>query len=261
MCFKLLILSCVLASSPILLFAQGQPASDPQALAYAAQSIAAMTGGNAISDVTLTGSVTWNAGADSGTATLQALGTGESRMGLGLADGTRTEIRDAQTGTALGQWINPDNTSGLYASQNCWTDAVWFFPPLGSLAVGRNVVLSYLGQETRNGSTVQHVQSYVYDPNWPVGVTPSDQQLSTMDFYLDASSLLPTAILFNSHPDGDATTNIPIEIDFSNYRSIGGINVPARIQRFLQGTLLVDISITSAAFNTGLQLSSFTVSQ
>src|ERR1051326_3210637 len=107
MCFKLLILSCVLASSPILLFAQGQPASDPQALAYAAQSIAAMTGGNAISDVTLTGSVTWNAGADSGTATLQALGTGESRMGLGLADGARTEIRDAQTGTALGQWINP----------------------------------------------------------------------------------------------------------------------------------------------------------
>jgi len=252
---------CLVLSVPTFLSAQGQPPSDPQALAYAAQSIAAMTGGNAISDVTLTGSVTWNAGADSGNATLRALGTGESRMDLVLSSGTRSEIRDAQTGAAIGQWINPDNTSGLYASQNCWTDAVWFFPVLGSLAVGPNVVLSYIGQETRNGATVQHVQSYVYDPNWPAGVTPSDEQLSTMDFYLDASTLLPVAIAFNIHPDNDATTNLPVETDFANYQTTSGVTAPMNIQRYQQGNLMVDVTVSGASFNTGLSLSTFAVNQ
>ena len=246
----------ILAGSAV---AQTQPPSDPQALSYASQSIAALTGGTSISDVTLTGNVTWNAGADTGSATLRALGSGESRMDLALTSGTRTEIRDAQTGSPLGQWINPDNTSGYYAPQNCWTDAVWFFPALGSLAVGPNVVLSYVGQETRNGSTVQHIQSYIYDPNWPAGVTPTDQQLSTMDFYLDATTLLPTAITFNAHPDNDSTTNLLIEADLSNYQSVGGAMVPMHIQRYQQGNLMVDITVSGATLNTGLPLSVFAV--
>jgi len=146
--------------SPSLVFAQTQPASDPRAVTLAAQSIAALTGGIAISDVTLTGTVTWN-GTDSGTATMQAVGTGESRVDLALAGGTRTEIRDAQTGVALGQWM-AGNDSGYFAMQNCWTDAVWFFPPLGSLSMGSNIVLVYVGQENRSGATVQHIQSYLY---------------------------------------------------------------------------------------------------
>jgi hypothetical protein len=40
----------LLAHSP--LFSQSPPASNPQALAFAAQSIAALTGGKSISDVT-----------------------------------------------------------------------------------------------------------------------------------------------------------------------------------------------------------------
>jgi len=237
---------------------QNPPSSDPQALAYAAQSIAALTGGTSISDVTLTGNVTWN-GTDSGTATLRALGTGESRMDLALSSGTRTEIRDAQTGVQLGQWTNPDNTTGYFASQNCYSDAVWFFPALGSLTVGQNGVLSYIGQESRNGSSVQHIQSYVYDPNWPAGVTPTDQQLSTMDFYLDATTLLPIAITYNAHPDNDATINLLVEADFANYQSLSGVVVPTHVQRYQQGNLVVDITLTGASFNTGIPLSVFTV--
>jgi hypothetical protein len=120
-----------------------------------------MVGSVAISDVTLTGTVTWN-GTDTGTATLRALGTSESRTDLSLASGTRTEIRDAQTGVPLGKWTAPNNASGTFAFQNCWTDAVWFFPALGSLGASSNVVLSYIGQENRNGAPVQHIQSYVF---------------------------------------------------------------------------------------------------
>jgi hypothetical protein len=226
-------------------------------MAYAARSIAALTGGNAISDVTLTGTVTWN-GTDSGTAMLRALGTSESRMDLALSSGTRTEIRDAQTGVALGQWINPDSTSGAFAFHNCQTDSAWFFPALGSLAAGSNVVLTYIGQETRNGGAVQHIQSYVYQPNQP-SAGPTPQQLSTMDFYLDASTLLPVAIAFNAHPDNNALANLPIEVDFSNYQSINGVAVPMHIQRHQQGNLQVDLVVTGATFNTGLPLSIFNI--
>lgn len=232
--------------------------SDPQAVAYAAHSIAAMTGGTSISDVTLTGNVTWN-GSDTGTATLKALGTGESRMDLALSSGTRSEIRDAQTGAPLGQWVNPNNASGHFASQNCGTDAVWFFPVLGSLAAGPNVVLSYVGQETRGGIAVQHIRSYAYQPNSPSFPGPTPQQLSTMDLFLDATTLLPLAVTYSSHPDDDANRNLPVEVDFSGYQTMGGVAVPTRIQRYLQGTLMVDLTVSTASFNTGVSLSDFTV--
>ena len=241
-------------------FAQNQPpTSDPQAVAYAAQSVAALTGGTSIGDATLTGTVTWyGSGTDAGTATLRALGAGESRMDLALTSGTRTEIRDAQTGPLLGQWFAPNNTSGYFAFQNCWTDAPWFLPELGSLAAGQNIVLSYIGQETRNGETVQHIQSYVYQSN-PLGLNPSPQQLSTMDFYLDAATLLPASVIFNAHPDNDATANLLVEVDSSSYQTFNGVVVPTRIQKYQQGNLLMDMTVTGASFNTGLSLSIFTI--
>jgi hypothetical protein len=242
-------------------WAQNPPASDPQALAYAAQSIAAIVGNVSISDVTLTGNVAWTAGSDSetGTATLLASGTGESRMNLVLPSGTRTEIRDASTGASLGQWINQNGTSGPFAPQNCWTDAVWFFPVLGSLAAGSNVVLSYIGPETWNGQSVQHIQSYVYEQYPYSGPSPSPQQLTTMDFYLNATTLVPVAVTFNAHPDTNAGTNISLEVDFSNYQVISGVLVPTHIQRYRQNTLEIDLTVTSASFNTGISLSNFSI--
>ena len=237
---------------------QNAPASNPQALSLATQSITALTGGTNISDVTLTGSVTWNGpGADTGTATLMALATGESRVDLILTGGTRTEIRDAQTGVPLGQWINPGNISGQFASQNCWTDAVWFFPALGSLAVGPNVVLSYIGLEVKNGTSVQHIQSYVYQSGQSQSPTP--QQLSTMDFYLDTNTLLPVASTFNAHPDNDTSTNLLIEIDFSNYQNVSGASVPMHIQKYSQGNVMLDVAVSNVSLNSGLQLSTFTI--
>ena len=62
-----------------------RPASDPQALTLAAQSIAAMTSGLALSDVTLTGNVTWIAGSEieTGTGNFLTKGGSQSRVDLG----------------------------------------------------------------------------------------------------------------------------------------------------------------------------------
>lgn len=236
------------------------PKSDPQALALASSAIAALTGGRSIQDVTLLGDVTWNAGNnDTGTVTLRALGSNESRVDLALAAGTRSEIRDASTGAAKGKWDSPDGKSGVFAYQNTMTDAVWFFPAFGSLAGGPNVVLSYVGQESRNDQPVQHLRSIIYHPELSGGAGPSLQRLSTMDFYLDATSLLPVAVLYNQHPDDNVAVNIPIEIDYSNYQSVSGVQVPMHIQKSANGSLTLDVAVTSAAFNSGLSMSLFSV--
>jgi hypothetical protein len=174
-------------------------------------------------------------------------------MSFVLPSGTRTEIRDSSTGVAQGKWIAESGKSGLFAYHNCVTDAVWFFPALGSLAGGPDVVLIYIGQETRDGAAVQHIQSYIYQPN------SSLAQLSTMNFYLDATTFLPVAIVFNAHPDNNMSTNMPVEVDFSNYQVLTGIAIPTRIQRSLQGNVLLAVTISNAAFNTGLPLSDFTI--
>ena len=121
------------------------------------------------------------------------------------------------------------------------------------------MVLLYIGQETRGESGVQHLESYIYQPNWPAGVVPTGQQLSTMDFYLDSTTLLPVAVTFNAHPDTDSTTNLLIEVDFSNYQNVNSSLVPMRIQRYSQGNLQVDVTVTSVLFNNGLSLSDFSV--
>jgi hypothetical protein len=98
----------------------------------------------------------------------------------------------------------------------------------------------------------------VYQPSVST-TTPTSRQLSSVDFYLDATTLLPVATVFNAHPDDDAGTNIPIEIDFGNYQNINGVNVPLHIQRYVQGTLMVELSISTVSLNTGLQLSTFAI--
>lgn len=235
--------------------------SDSQALALAGASVTALTGSEMIHDVSLTGNVTWNAGSsDTGTITLQALGTGESRMELALTGGMRTEIRDDSTGTPKGKWIGQDGKAGQFALASTMTDPVWFFPALGSLAAGKGTVLSYVGQENRNGESVFHLKSHWCDSIPCDSSTLQLQQLSVMDFYLDAASILPVAVTFDTHPDNNSNNvpwNIPVEIDFSDYQAISGVQVPMHIQKMVGGAPRMDIHLTGATFNSGLTLSTF----
>jgi hypothetical protein len=101
--------------------------------------------------------------------------------------------------------------------------------------------------------STQHIQIF----QAPSAGIPSLQRLSTTDVYLDAATLLPVAVAFKVHPDKDMNTDIPTEILFANYRSVNGIQVPFHFQRMLNGGVILDVTVTSVALNTGLQDSSF----
>ena len=260
--YLFLLLWLIVASS--LLSAQGQPpVSDPKAVALASQAIVALTNGVSISDATLSGDATWIAGSDkeTGSATLLAKGTGQSRIDLKLNSGTRTEVRNDTAGSQQGESIATDGSVQPWPQHNCWINGAWFFPALSMLSAPSDpsVIITYIGLESRGGMSVQHLRAYSYLASKSSALTALTQTLSTEDIYLDSASLLPTAFSFNTHPDDDEATNILVEVDFSDFQTMNGVQVPTRVQKLINGGLALDITITSIALNSGLSDSPFAI--
>src|SRR5260221_123669 len=108
-----LLLSVLVFTTSSSLFSQDQqPVSDPQAVSFVSQSLAAMTGGTNVSDVTLNGSAVWNVASLSETAnaTLMAKGTGQSRFDMTLNAGPRSEIRNDGSSSTQGELLVPDGS-------------------------------------------------------------------------------------------------------------------------------------------------------
>jgi hypothetical protein len=210
--------------------------------------------------MTLTGTATRTAGSDveSGTAVLQALGGSYSSMNLSLSNSTRREVRNlSPLSVPQGYWAAPDGSPQPFSLHNCMTDAAWFAPQLSVLSQLSNpsLVVSFVGQETRAGATVQHLH-FAYQSASP-DPTGFFQGLSAEEVYLDAKTFLPVAITFNAHPDNDASVNISIEIDFSAYQSVNGVLVPFQIQKLINNGLVLDLTINSAKINQGLTAADF----
>lgn len=235
------------------------PSSDPMAASLAQKSMTAMTGGIPIADVTVNANVISIVGSTSqtGTGIFYASGVTQGRVDLNLnKTGLRSEARSSTNGTPQGAWQAGGKTAQAYAGHNCWTDAAWFFPALSSLSqtLNPNSVFSYVGQEQHGSVSTQHIRVYQLGAPKIAG-----SSLSTMDFYLDAISSLPMAIVFNSHPDDNMGTNIPVEIDFANYQAVNGIRVPFRFQEIFNGLVTLDVTVTSVISNSGIPNSVFTL--
>lgn len=262
---SLVLASCVLFTSASV-SAQQQPAptSQAQAVALAANALSALSGGTQISDVTLTGTGTRTAGSDveSGNATLKALGPYQSRLDLVVSGGTRSDIFNLSSSSApQGFWIGTDGIVHPTADHNTMAGAVWFFPALSALSQvsDSNFVVTYVGQETRQGASVQHLRFILQSPTAPASGNQMLAQLSATDVYLDSSSFLPVALAFNAHPDNNALIDIAVEVDFSNYQAVQGAQIPFRIQKYVNGTLFLDLTIQNATVNSGLTSSAFSV--
>ena len=101
------VLSCLLLALPVSAQVSSTlSTSDSQAVILANQAMLALTGGTAITDVTLNATATSTVGPDqrSGTATLLAKAGGEARIDLNLSNGNRSEVRNASSGTPSADW-------------------------------------------------------------------------------------------------------------------------------------------------------------
>ncbi|HTC92889.1 MAG TPA: hypothetical protein VK699_05500 [Terriglobales bacterium] len=235
--------------------------SDPQAVTLAAQSVRALTGGTAVSDVTLTGTATQTAGSwnASGAATFKAKGFAESRVDFAASSQSEIHGLDA-SGNPAGAWIGSpaktDSTRHTMALHNSFSDAAWFFPALTSLGAASQagVVAKYIGAETHNGVATQHVRLWHTASSYSnlAAIATVIPRLSTVDIYLDATSSLPVALAFNAHSDKDMNTDVPIEVRYSDYQAVNGVRIPFHVQKYLNNGLVMDFTASSATINSGL---------
>lgn len=237
---------------------------DSTAFSLLANALKAMTPVT-VNDITLTGQVVSDANADgdTGTLTFMALNGGDARLSYSLATGPRSEIANPASDPQA-VWSGADGVWHKTAVHNTWTPAAWFAPALvlESALTDPQLALQNLGSTSLNGKTVAHLRYWrvLSSTSGAPAVLGLIQNLSSVDIYLDQTSNLPIALGFNLHPDSNAGTNIPVVVIYSNWLRSSGVLAPMHIQRFLNGNLLDEISVTSTTVNSGLTSSSFSVS-
>lgn len=216
------------------------------------QSLTAQLGNTQVSDAILIGAARRIVGSsdESGTATLKVLSSGVARVDLVLPSGTRSEVRTFASGTPAGSWSGPDGIAHAIANHNLINDWGWF--PAFTVANAATTALTLVGIESRNGESVLHLTSSQQFVEKSVKVATLMQHLSQIDIFLDATTLLPSSIVYSAHPDDNALRDIPVELRFSDYRTVNGAQIPFHIQKFLNNSLLLDLQFQSVALNTGL---------
>jgi hypothetical protein len=260
------IVCCCVLSLSALTFAKSPAVtttatSATQVVQLLQQALAALSPNITTSDTTLSGSAHYTAGADDeiGTTTLQALASGASRVVLELPSGTQTEIRNLTGGVPTGEWIDESGVSHAIVYHNLFNEPAWFSPvaSITRVLATPQLVPSFVGTETINSQTVNHIS---------ISRAPTDSEapeiafahLSQLDLYLDATTSLPQSLSFDIHPDNNAGLDIPIVVQFSDYRSVNGSLIPFHIQRYVNTSALVlDIQLSSATINTGIPVSTF----
>jgi hypothetical protein len=280
-CVLLILVACLSAFPQQTTQAPASTASDPQAVALVQRSIAVMTAGTSVSDVTLSGTVRRVAGSDdeNGTATLKATEAGDSRLDLVCPSGNRSEIRN-HSGTPLadsvpagatlvpnpplqpvGGWSGPDGVIHGFATHNVITDPTWFLPSfvLSNLNGTGRYQLSYIGQETLNGQSLLHVSAIQPSSDTTPEIAQLDQHLSQIDVYFDPVTLQPILLAFNTHPDSNDLVDIAVQVQFSDYRAVNGVQTAFHIQRYLNGGLVLDFQASNAVLNSGMAPSTFSI--
>jgi hypothetical protein len=54
---------------------------------------------------------------------------------------------------------------------------------------------------------------------------------------------------YTIHPDSNSSVNLAVEVRYSNYKDVSGVELPMHIERYVNGSLQLSIDINSAAVN------------
>lgn len=260
---SVLLLLFFLLPIPIITAAQSPSVRrDPEAVALLSKSVQTLTNGAPIRDVTLTGTVRRIAGSDqeNGELTAEALATGEMRVDYNYASGARSESRALLPKGAAENWSDPDGSVHAAVPHNIAPVSPWFFPGvlLQTAASGIDIGVEYVGKETKSGHLVEHVTIAKQVPAYhhPLIMLTMLQKAARVELYLDAATGLPFAIAYNTHADKNLARDIPVEIRFSEYRPVQGIQAPTEIRKYLNRALVLDVKVNTTIINTGLSPSS-----
>ncbi len=115
----------------------------------------------------------------------------------------------------------------------------------------------YVGLESLDGTPTHHVRFWKAFARHPK--LQHVAEFSAKDLWLDAASGLPRKLAYVRRAASGAEPGIPLEVLYSDYRNVGGVLYPYRIEKSLNGTPWATISIANVVFNSGLTDTNFPV--
>jgi hypothetical protein len=228
---------------------------DPQALTILQNSISAM-GSTVPVDSTATGSVTIVAGTKTDYGTIQILtrGIDQSSDQITLPDQTISVIY------SRGQANEIVNGVVKYASVQLTASSQSSDFPLPFLAAALSATdlgIQYIGEETINGLSYQHIQIWhTFSANQNLQRLWS---FTVKDIWVDPATWLPFKIAYERREAGGASPRFRIEVLYSNWQTVGGAFYPYQIQKSWNGMPWTSITIQNVALQTGLTDSNFPV--
>lgn len=243
----------VLTACPAQCQTSAAPIRDPQAVALVQNAIATM--GVVPADSTATGTIQVVAGSSSQAGTIQI-----STLGSTSTSETTSVPSDQKT-ILYSSWDAKETTNGQAVNpplETILTDQSADFPLpfLSSFLANADVAMRYIGQETVDGISTQHIQMW----NTFASQRPTLQKLSAYsirDVWFDSTSGLPVKIAYDRRHGGGAVPVIRFEVYFSAYESVSGVLYPFLINKSFDGTPWQTIAISNVTFDTGLTADQF----
>jgi hypothetical protein len=227
---------------------QQAPQRDPQAVAVLVGTFKAL-GGNLPSDSVATGNIQIVAGSKTETGTIRILTRG--------FDQTVEQIDTVETHQALiyskgRATLSEGGIAKPLPLELAVTSQSPDFP-LGLISNALNDLnggMAYLGRETINGTSAHHIRIWTTFPVLEGLDHLTD--FSVKNLWIDAGTGLPIRLAFARRAARGPSPAIPHEIFYSDFRSIGGVMYPFRIDRSLNGTPWTTITISAVRISQGL---------
>lgn len=228
---------------------------DPQAIAILQKSVSVM-GGVVPADSVATGTVEIIAGSsfEKGTVRILTRGRDQSVEQIQTPEGLRAEVFSRGLGS------EKQGAVGVERSLEWAATSRSFVFPLPLIADDLNSVdtaYQYLGLETLNGLAVHHVRTWRAFASKPK--LKHLEEFTVRDLWLDTASGLPLKFACVRRAARGAEPGFPLEVFYSDYRNVGGLLYPHRIEKHLNGTPWTTILIQTVAFNIGLADAEFSV--
>ena len=228
---------------------------DPTAMVIAQQAIGAMSGNASFQDVQASG--TTSLYGDSGSVTypitLMATETASIRTSLTKPSGTRVYVTDG-TNTCV-EGTQATATADTQLDQ--YARRIDFIPALTILSqyAAPEMQVQYSGTDTVNGAAVNVISLSFTPPSVPPGI--NGFQVTQRVFYIDQTSSLLLKMRFTTVVDVNTGLGPITEVYFSEYQASAGFAVPMYQATYADGELAQDLTLTSVAFNSGLDRSLF----
>ena len=214
-------------------------------------------GGSPPADTAATGTVVVVAGTDTetGTARILTKGTNESLEEISLPNGVSRIVysNGAATILAAGSDLQQASMERTMSSQS----TVYPLPLIARIISSSDSMYELIGTEDVQGLSCLHIRTWNSFASYPKVQFLSE--FSKKDIWVEVQTGLVRRLSYEVRDASGAGPRLSMDIYYSDYRSIGVGLYPFDVKESMNGTPWMEITIQSAAANTGLTDSVFQI--